>query len=86
MAGNFVGDRVQNEQLGDVSGEESRADTLKPEFNPKPIARMERVLERSDSKWSNFFQETGITPLVIQYEDLVSDYSGVITSVLKWLE
>ena len=69
----------------DVSREESRAAAPAPEFDPKAVARMERVLERSDLNWQNFFQENEITPLVIHYEKLASDYSGTIATILKWL-
>jgi LPS sulfotransferase NodH len=54
-------------------------------LDPRTIARLERVLEQNEVNWQSFFQENGITPLVIYYEDLVSNYTGTITAVLKWL-
>jgi LPS sulfotransferase NodH len=59
--------------------------TGEPEFDPHIVARMEHVLEESDSQWETYFRDNTIVPLVIQYEDLVADYTGTIVSVLKWL-
>jgi hypothetical protein len=46
---------------------------------------MENVLKENDSQWQSYFQDNGIVPLVIHYEDLVADYAGTIVSVLKSL-
>lgn len=54
-------------------------------FDPHSIARMEHVLKENNSQWQSYFQDNGIVPLVIYYEDLVADYAGTIVSVLKWL-
>ena len=54
-------------------------------FDPHSIARMEHVLKEKNSQWQSYFQDNGIVPLVIYYEDLVADYAGTIVSVLKWL-
>ena len=56
-----------------------------PEFDPLAIARVEQVLVESDAKWQAHFEHNQIAPLVIHYEDLLSDYPGTIVSVLKWL-
>lgn len=56
-----------------------------PEFDPHAIARLEQVLVENDSKWQAYFEDNHIAPLVIHYEDMVSDYPGTIVSVLKWL-
>jgi hypothetical protein len=39
----------------------------------------------NDSKWQSFFDDNGIAPFVITYEDLIADYAGAIRCVLKWL-
>jgi LPS sulfotransferase NodH len=59
--------------------------TGNPEFDPHAIARREQAFVDNDSKWQAFFENNHIAPLVIHYEDLVSDYPGTIVSVLKWL-
>ncbi|WP_321965429.1 Stf0 family sulfotransferase [Paraburkholderia sp. J7] len=56
-----------------------------PEYDPYAIARREQALVENDSKWRCYFEENHIAPLIIYYEDLVSDYPGTIRSVLKWL-
>jgi LPS sulfotransferase NodH len=56
-----------------------------PTFDPHAIARMERLFTENDAKWQGFFEENRIRPLVVYYEDLASDYSGTIASVLEWL-
>lgn len=59
--------------------------TENPEFDPYAIARREQIFGEIDVKWQEFFKTNDISPLVIHYEDLVSDYAGIIVSVLKWL-
>jgi LPS sulfotransferase NodH len=59
--------------------------TADPEFNPHAIARMEQVFAINDFKWQTFFKDNRITPFVINYEDLVSDYCGTIVRALQWL-
>jgi trehalose 2-sulfotransferase len=56
-----------------------------PQFDPIAIAGWETELREEDRKWQAFFETNAITPLVIDYEDVVSDYSGTITKVLEWL-
>jgi LPS sulfotransferase NodH len=59
--------------------------THDPQFDPLAIAGWETVLWEEDRNWQAFFETNAIKPLVIDYEDLVSDYSGTITKVLEWL-
>jgi LPS sulfotransferase NodH len=54
-------------------------------FDPVAIAARERLLVRNDLGWKRFFEESGISPLVLAYEDLAADYAGTITRVLEWL-
>ncbi|MGB8420717.1 Stf0 family sulfotransferase [Paraburkholderia sp.] len=56
-----------------------------PSFNPLAIARLERALEENDANWKNLFRENSIDPLVVDYENLASDYQGTVTTVLEWL-
>lgn len=56
-----------------------------PEFDPKAVARLERIFANRDSDWQAFFTRNGVTPFVIVYEDLARDYQGTIASVLDWL-
>lgn len=56
-----------------------------PQFDPVALAGWESELREEDRNWQVFFETNAIRPLVIDYEDLVSDYSGTITKVLQWL-
>ncbi len=68
-----------------ISIEKSEGTTQGPTFDPQAIARLERALQRNDANWQDFFQQNNITPLVIDYEDLASDYPATVKAVLKWL-
>jgi LPS sulfotransferase NodH len=70
-------DGATPDKLGGTTGD--------PEFDPHAIARLEQLLVESDAKWRAYFEDNHVAPLVIHYEDLVSDYPGTILSVLKWL-
>jgi LPS sulfotransferase NodH len=54
-------------------------------FDLEAIAAQERLLEKNDLGWQRFFEECGIEPLVLAYEDLAADYTGTIVKVLNWL-
>jgi len=56
-----------------------------PDFDPNRIARTEEVLKANDATWQAYFDENNITPLVIQYEDLASNYVDTVRTVLRWL-
>jgi LPS sulfotransferase NodH len=56
-----------------------------PAFDPRAIARMERILLEKDREWQSFFRHAGIEPLVIEYEELAADYTGTMLRALQWL-
>jgi LPS sulfotransferase NodH len=62
-----------------------RAGNADPAFDLHAIARMESALTTSDSRWQSYFQDNGIEPFVVYYEDLAADYVAVVQAVLKWL-
>jgi LPS sulfotransferase NodH len=68
-----------------VAGDGAPRNTAAPEFDPDVIARIEQTLIGNDGKWQAYFDENGITPLVVHYEDLAADYAGTIAKILKWL-
>jgi LPS sulfotransferase NodH len=74
----------QTNKWWNVSQQETCADS-NLRFDAEVVSRMEHVLVQSDLNWQNFFHENEITPLAIYYEDLASDYSGTIATILKWL-
>jgi LPS sulfotransferase NodH len=61
------------------------ASSTDPEFDPQAIAHLEQVFLEHDSRWQSYFAENQIVPLIIYYEDLVSDYLGTIRRILRWL-
>jgi LPS sulfotransferase NodH len=69
-----------------VTPDKRQASAAYPEFDAVAIARVEQTFVENDAKWQAYFAENAITPLVIYYEDLVSDYQGTIRSVLRWLD
>ncbi len=71
-----------------IDGAERHNDEAKlgePDFDPYALARLEHTLTENDLKWQAFFSDNGIVPLVVFYEDLASDYSGIVRRILKWL-
>ncbi len=72
----------------DIAGEATHRASPRPDdlvFDAQRIERMAHVLEDCDARWQSYFEDRGITPMVIQYEDLVADYAHTVTGVLKWL-
>jgi LPS sulfotransferase NodH len=57
----------------------------KATFDPEAISVKEQILESNDLGWQRFFEDSGIEPLVLAYEDLAADYTGTIVKVLNWL-
>jgi len=54
-------------------------------FDPLAIARLEQELVLNDLNWQVYFNDSGIAPLTLYYEDLAADYPGILVHVLKWL-
>ena len=52
------------------------------EFDPGAIATFQTMLEHNDRSWQEVFDSNQIKPLVIEYEDLASDYAGTIHKAL----
>jgi LPS sulfotransferase NodH len=57
-----------------------------PVYDGQALARAERMLRENDAKWQSFFEANGISPLVVEYDELVADYGGTIEGILRWLE
>jgi LPS sulfotransferase NodH len=68
-----------------VTREKREGRTGVPEFDPHVIAHFEQYFVESDLRWQAYFAANQISPLVLHYEDLVSDYRGTIVSILRWL-
>jgi LPS sulfotransferase NodH len=57
----------------------------KVSFDPENIAGLEQYLLDCDAGWQRFFEQSGVEPLALTYEDLAADYTGTIATVLDWL-
>lgn len=55
-------------------------------LEPTAIQSLEQTLWQNDQNWQAYFKEHEISPYLIYYEDLASDYTGTIKDVLKWLD
>jgi trehalose 2-sulfotransferase len=49
------------------------------------ILRQLAVADYSNARWQEFFELRGVSPLVVEYEDLASDYTGTASRVLAFL-
>jgi LPS sulfotransferase NodH len=49
------------------------------------IDRLEKVLAAQETSWQNFFDESGVQPLVLTYEELSASYKHTIISVMDYL-
>jgi len=54
-------------------------------FDDAAVDRAERLFARNDARWRDFFEQQGIKPFTIQYEDFSSDYVKTIAAILEWL-
>jgi LPS sulfotransferase NodH/predicted 2-oxoglutarate/Fe(II)-dependent dioxygenase YbiX len=67
---------------------EGEPDSLVPTvpFDFTQIDRRVRWLTRYETLWQRYFLQHGITPLVIEYEEIMQNYHATIKKVLDYLE
>ena len=68
-----------------VEPERREGERKDPTFDAREIARIEAAFVRGDLKWRSLFQELRVEPLIVDYEDMATDYPGVLQRVLSWL-
>jgi LPS sulfotransferase NodH len=56
-----------------------------PDFNGEEIRRLEKMLIRHEACWDESFRRRGITPLVLEYETLVSERREQTSRVLSFI-
>jgi LPS sulfotransferase NodH len=61
------------------------ASGVKPHFDVTAIDNLVGLIERGEVAWQQYFDEAGITPLEIVYEDLIRCYEETIRHVLDFL-
>ena len=72
-------------QTGLWKVQEGKAASRQPEFDPQLIEQSLKEAERQEGIWYAFFQQIGITPFRVEYEELCRDYEGTIRKVLDFL-
>lgn len=55
------------------------------QLNVKEVLFLERHLQHQQSQWESHFRQRGIRAHVVEYEQLVQDYRGVVGRVLAYL-
>ncbi len=55
-------------------------------FDFKEIRKNKERLEEEERCWEKFFKVNKIRPLIVTYEDFVSDYAGTIKAALAHLD
>jgi LPS sulfotransferase NodH len=58
----------------------------RPAFDAEAIDWLVQHLHHEEEQWQQFFDQLGITPLTIIYEDLVADRAGTLRQVLAYLD
>jgi LPS sulfotransferase NodH len=71
--------------IGEEGPPSSGTETAEADFDPAAVLQLERLLTGNDDSWRAFFRHNRISPLIVHYEDLASDYVGTVRSVLRWL-
>ena len=56
-----------------------------PRLDPVAVQNLEAHIEHQQASWRAYFARRSVTPLVIEYEALDSDYRAVIAHVLEFL-
>jgi LPS sulfotransferase NodH len=56
-----------------------------PTLDQHMVRSLETSIERQQGAWEQFFEQHGITPLTVVYEDLDDDYRGEVARVLSFL-
>lgn len=57
----------------------------KAQYSAQGIAQLVRNLADQDAGWDTFFEENGITPYVVRFEDLAADLETTLSGVFDYL-
>ncbi|HZS18142.1 MAG TPA: Stf0 family sulfotransferase [Candidatus Udaeobacter sp.] len=72
-------------QTGLWKVQEGKTASRQPEFDAQLIEQSLKEAERQEGIWYAFFQQIGVTPFRVEYEELCRDYEGTIRNVLNFL-
>jgi trehalose 2-sulfotransferase len=73
-------------QTGLWKVQQGKTTLREPQFDAELIEQSLREAERQEEIWYNFFQQIGIKPFQVQYEELCGDYEATIRGVLDFLQ
>ena len=78
--------KARAHQTGHWKVQEGKTIQRKPQFDAKLIEQCLRESEEQEKLWGRFFQQIGIDPLRVEYENLCEDYEATIRRVLDFLQ
>ena len=76
---------IQSDEWHRKKGQSHKAQDLTDAYNFDAINHLFSECSMREAGIQAFFDETGITPLTIVYEDFVADYRGTVERVLAYL-
>jgi LPS sulfotransferase NodH len=56
-----------------------------PQFDPAFIGNLHRLVQEGEKGWQAYFDESGVQPYVVYYEDLVQAYEATARNILTWM-
>ncbi len=68
------------------AGDEASAREREPQFSFDAIDYLQRQITAQEAAWANYFEENGIEPLTIVYEELVESFEETLDRVLAFLD
>lgn len=57
-----------------------------PRYDADAIREAMATVEHQVQMWDAYFTQYGVTPLVVEYEELLTDAPGTVDRVLQWFE
>jgi LPS sulfotransferase NodH len=69
--------QTQSWRAGQEGGRERE-----PVYSFEALHHLRRMLERNDTAWGRWFEERGVSPVVLEYERIASDPASAVSAVL----
>jgi LPS sulfotransferase NodH len=63
----------------------SRAPLAEPAFDVQRLDGLHRLIREAEVGWHSFFEEIGVDPLELWFEDLAEDLEAALRQILAWL-
>ena len=78
--------RAIQTQLWTSKQQDSRTAQAEPAFDFELIRRCQEDLRAFEGAWKSFFENAGIRPFEISYEELVANFEETAVAILRYLE